>query len=213
MNIFVIGATGNIGTRIRSEALSRGHRVTGFTRDAAKLPFEPGLAVAEGDVLDTARLAQAMKGHDAVVVSHNSPWDDPKAGPKTIIAADSIIDALREAGVARVLWVGGAGSLFNAEGKRVIDAIEMPPWAVSSIWAMAAHLAYLKTIEDLDWSFLSPSLMIGPGERTGRFRLGTDELLVDSENNSSISYEDFAVAAIDELEDPRHIRMRFTVGY
>ena len=213
MNIFIIGAAGNVGTRIRREALSRGHQVTGMTRKAAKLSAEPGLTVVEGDVMDTAHLAASMKDHDALVVSHGSPPDDPKGGPKTILAADSIIDAMREAGLMRVLWVGGAGSLFTADGKRVFDTVELPAWAGAGIWSMAAHLAHLKTITDLEWTFLSPSLLIGPGERTGQFRLGKDHLLVDENSQSSISYEDYAVAVLDELENPQHVRQRFTVGY
>jgi len=103
--------------------------------------------------------------------------------------------------------------LFTQEGKRAFDTIDLPAWANSGIWAMAAHLAHLKTITDLDWSFLSPSLLIGPGGRTGKFRLGHDELLVDENSKSSISYEDYAVAVLDELENPQHVRQRFTVGY
>jgi putative NADH-flavin reductase len=213
MKIFLIGATGNIGTCIRNEAISRGHQVTGMTRDASKLTRQEGLTIHEGDVLDRAALARAIKGHDIVVVSHGNAADDPKVGPNTILAADSIIDALREAGIKRVFWVGGAGSLFNAEGKRVFDAMELPAWARSAIWSMAAHLMHLETIEDLDWTFLSPAVWIGPGERTGTFRLGLDEAVVDADGKSAISYADYAVATLDELENPQHIRRRFTLGY
>lgn len=213
MKLFLIGATGNIGTCIRNEAIARGHQVTGMTRDAGKLAPQDGLRVHEGDVLDTTQLAEAMRGHDAVVVSHGSTPDDPKVGPNTILAADSIIEAMRLADIKRVFWVGGAGSLFNAEGKRVFDAMELPAWANSAIWSMAAHLMHLYTIEDLDWTFLSPAVWIGPGERTGKFRLGLDEAVVDGEGKSAISYADYAVAAVDELENPRHTRKRFTLGY
>jgi hypothetical protein len=213
MKLFIIGATGNIGSCICNEALSRGHQVTGMTRNSGKIRSQSSLAIYEGNVTDTAKLAEAIKGHNAVIVSHGSAPTDPKIGPNTILAANSIIDALREAGIKRVFWVGGAGSLFNSEGKRVFDAMELPAWARSAIWSMAALLMHLQTIEDLDWSFLSPARMIGPGKRTGTFRLGLDELVVGADGNSSISYEDYAVAAINELENPQHIRRRFTLGY
>jgi putative NADH-flavin reductase len=213
MKLFLIGATGNIGTCIRNEAIGRGHQVTGMTRDARKLAPQDGLTIHEGDVLDRHALAKAIKGHDAVVVSHGNQPDDPKVGPNTILAADAIIDALRAANVTRVFWVGGAGSLFNAEGKRVLDTMELPGWARSAIWSMAAHLMHLETIEDLEWSFLSPAIWIGPGERTGKFRLGLDEAVFDAEGKSAISYADYAVAAVDELQNPQHIRRRFTLGY
>ncbi len=212
MKLFLIGATGAIGACIRQEALSRGHQVTGMTRDASKLGREENLTVFEGDVMDTAGLAQAMRGHDAVIVSHGNPPDDPKIGPKTILAADSIIDALREAGVKRVVWVGGAGSLW-ADGKRVVDIMELLPWMRSAIWAMAAHYMHLQTIEDLDWTFFSPPIGIAPGPRTGKFRLGLDDLVVDSDGQSRISYPDYAIALMDEVEQPKHIRRRFTAGY
>ncbi len=213
MKLFLVGATGNVGACIREEALSRGHTVTGMTRDASKLAPAERLSVYEGDVMDRASLAEAMKGHDAVVVSHGNRPDDPKIGPKTILAADSILDAVRDAGIKRVFWVGGAGSLLTPDGKRVFDAMELPAWARSAIWAMAAHLMHLRTITDLDWTFLSPSQGIAPGERTGKFRLGLDDLIVDENGESFISYQDYAVATLDELENPQHIRQRFTVGY
>ncbi|MBN8830105.1 MAG: NAD(P)H-binding protein [Sphingomonadales bacterium] len=214
MNIFLIGGTGNIGPCILREALSRGHRVTALARTPSKLTPTENLTIVRGDVMDTTRLAEMMKGHDAVIVSHGSAWDDPKVGPKTILAADSIIDAMRMAGLSRVIWVGGAGSLFTADGRRVVDAMEpLPDWARSAIWAMAAHYMHLRTIADLDWSFQCPSQGIAPGERTGIFRLGLDDLLVDDKGESFISYEDFSVALIDELEQSRHIRQRYTVGY
>lgn len=213
MRIFLIGATGNIGGCIREEALTRGHEVTGMTRDAGKLAPRDNLEVFEGDVMDRHAMAMAMAEHDVIVVAHNVPPSDPKIGIKTNLAADAIIDAMRDAGVTRVFWVGGAGSLFTKDGLRLIDAMEMPDWANAAIWAMAAHLMYLKTIEDLDWTFLSPAEGIDSGERTGNFRLGLDEVIVDDMGKSFISYQDFAVATLDELEDPRHIRQRFTVGY
>jgi len=212
MKLFLIGATGRIGQRIRNEALSRGHAVTGMTRDASRLPPEAGLTPFIGDVMDRDALSAAMEGHDGIIVSLGFPPDDPKIGPKTILAADTIIDAARAAGVRRVFWVGGAGSLFTADGRRVVDAMALPGWARSAIWAMAALYMHLQTIEDLDWTFLSPAREIGPGTRTGRFRLGHDELILDARGQSFISYEDYALAVIDELERPRHIRQRFTLG-
>ena len=141
MKLFLIGATGNIGSCIRDEALARGHLVTGMTRDAARLSPRPGLSVHRGDALDRSALAAAIRGHDAVVVAHGSMPDDPNIGPNTTLAAVSILGALRDAGIRRVFWVGGAGSLFDAEGRRVLDAMELPPWARSAIWWATAITA------------------------------------------------------------------------
>jgi len=197
--IALIGASGNVGTRILNELVSRNHQVTAIVRDPSKVPAQAGVTAVRGDVSDPAAL---LKGHDAVVSSVRFLDSDPAR----------LVDAVRAAGVKRYLVVGGAGSLFVAPGKRLIDQPDFPEAYKAEATAGAAFLDALRGVADLDWTFISPSAMFVPGERTGKFRLAKDELLV-SEKGSTISYEDYAVALVDEIEQPAHVRQRFTVGY
>ncbi|KQT45284.1 3-beta hydroxysteroid dehydrogenase [Aureimonas sp. Leaf454] len=202
MNVALIGATGNVGTRILAELTSRGHAVTAIARNPAKLDGLPGVSARTGDVHDPDGLAALLAGHDAVISSiHFLDFDPAK-----------LVAAVRASGVRRYLAVGGAGSLEVAPGVRLIDSPNFPAEYKSEAAAGAAYLDRLKAEAELDWTFLSPSALIGPGTRTGTFRLGADQLLTH-ENGSSISYEDYAVALVDELERPAHSRKRFTVGY
>ena len=200
--IALIGASGNVGTRILNELVSRNHQVTAIVRDPSKVPAQAGVTAVRGDVSDPAGLAALLKGHDAVVSSVRFLDSDPAR----------LVDAVRAAGVKRYLVVGGAGSLFVAPGKRLIDQPDFPEAYKAEATAGAAFLDALRGVADLDWTFISPSAMFVPGERTGKFRLAKDELLV-SEKGSTISYEDYAVALVDEIERPAHVRQRFTVGY
>jgi len=213
MKIVLIGATGRVGSKILLEALGRGHRVTAIARDVAKVPPHPNLSVVKGDVFQTDRLATQFAGHDAVVHSYAPPRDHQDRRGEQIRATTSIIRALKAAGVKRILAVGGAGTLEASPGVRVMDTPELPKeWESGAI--STAEIKHLLEKElELEWTFLSPSLYLRPGTRTGKFRLGTDALLRDDSGASRISIEDYAVAMIDELENPRHLRRRFTVGY
>jgi uncharacterized protein len=199
-NIALVGATGNIGGRILNEALARGHRVTGTTRDAAKLPPRDGLAVIAVQPSDAIALAGALKGHDVVVVSLK--WD--------VNDIDTVIEAIRKSGVRRALVVVGAGSLMRADGRLHFDHMATP--SPSSKPATIA-LDKLRKVNDFDWTAISPPTSIQAGERTGKFRVGTDTMIVGSADNGRISREDFAIAILDEIEKPQHTRRRFTVGY
>lgn len=199
--VAVIGATGNVGARLVTELVRRGHRVTAISRNPAK-PASPQVEAVAGDVRDPAGLARLLTGHDAVVSAVRFGDTDPQA----------LIDAVRASDVKRYLVVGGAGSLEVAPGQRLVDQPDFPGAYKDEALKGAAFLDALDGVADLDWSFLSPSALIGPGERTGRFRLGGDQLLV-GEGGSRITYEDYAVALVDEIERPAHIRRRFTVGY
>ncbi|MDZ5699939.1 NAD(P)-dependent oxidoreductase [Chelativorans sp. M5D2P16] len=201
-HIALIGASGNVGSRILKELSDRGHRVTAIARNPEKIGALPGVTAVAGDAQDSASLAEQIRGHDAVVSSTRFIGTD----------FSIITDALRKAGVTCYLVVGGAASLEVAPGKRLLDQPDFPAAYKEEATRGAETLAYLRTIDDLDWTFLSPSAMFVPGERTGKFRLGKDELLT-GENGSSISFEDYAIAMVDEIEDPKHIRQRFTVGY
>jgi uncharacterized protein len=200
--IALIGASGNVGTRILNELVSRNHQVTAIVRDTSKVPARAGVTAARGDAADPAGLAEVLKGHDAVVSSVRFLDTDPQA----------LIGAVRASGVKRYLVVGGAGSLEVAPGKRLVDQPDFPAAYKDEASKGADFLDALRGVSDLDWTFISPSALFVPGERTGKFRLAKDELLV-SEKGSTISYEDYAVALVDEIEKPAHVRERFTVGY
>ncbi|TGD95502.1 NAD(P)-dependent oxidoreductase [Methylobacterium nonmethylotrophicum] len=199
--VAVIGATGNVGARLVTELVERGHRVTAIARNLAGVASAQAEAVP-GDVRDPAGLSRLLAGHDAVVSAVRFADTDPQM----------LIGAVRESGVTRYLVVGGAGSLEVAPGQRLVDQPGFPEAYKAEALRGAAFLDALRAVTDLDWTFLSPSALIEPGARTGRFRLGRDGLLV-GEGGSRISYEDYAVALVDEIERPAHLRQRFTVGY
>ena len=202
MNIALIGATGNAGSRILAELIRRGHIVTAIVRNPTQVPAQAGVTAIKGDANDPVSLAALLKGHDAVVSSVRFSDSDPR----------KLIEAVRASGVKRYLVVGGAGSLDVAPGLRVIDTPNFPPAYKPEASAGGAFLEVLKGEQELDWTFLSPSAVFTAGERTGKFRLGRDQLLVNDQD-SSISFEDYAIALVDELEKPAHVRERFTVGY
>ena len=202
MKIALIGATGNAGSRILNELLMRGHTVTAIVRNPNKVPQNPKVVALAGDAFDQAGLAKLIKGHDAVISSVHFTASDPR----------KLIEAVRSSGVKRYLVVGGAGSLEVAPGVKLIDTPEFPAAYKAEAAAGGVFLDLLRQEKQIDWTFLSPSAMFVPGERTGKFRLDTDQLLANDQG-SSVSFEDFAIALVDELENPQHSRQRFTVGY
>jgi putative NADH-flavin reductase len=202
-HIAIIGATGRAGSQLLTEALRRGHTVTAIARKASTLPAQAGVTAKDVDVLDATALQHAVAGADAVF----------SAAHFTGIPASAIISPVKKAGVKRLLVVGGAGSLFAAPGLKLIDAPGFPQEYKTEAAAGGAYLDTLRQEKDLNWSFLSPSALFIEGERTGKFRLGQDDLLSDAEGKSWISFADFAIAFIDELEKPVHSQKRFTVGY
>lgn len=201
-NVALIGASGAVGSRILKELSDRGHRVTGIARSPEKIAALPGVTAKKGDVFDKEGLAELIRDHDAVISAVHFLDSHP----------DMLIAAVRASGVKRYLVVGGAGSLEVAPGKRLVDTAEFPAIYKAEAQKGADFLDKLKTVSDLDWTFLSPSAMFVPGERTGKFRVGKDTLLA-SDKGSSISFEDYAIAMVDEIEKPTHVRQRFTVGY
>ncbi|MFT4196782.1 MAG: NAD(P)-dependent oxidoreductase [Pseudoxanthomonas sp.] len=201
--IAILGGTGNVGRRLVAEALRRGHAVTVVARKPAdELPA--GVDFVQGDVVpDPAGLGARLRGHDVLV----------SAARFASVGAEPVLAAARAAGIGRLLVVGGAGSLLVAPGVRLIDTPQFPEAYKPEASAGARFLETLRGVQDLDWTFLSPAAMFGAGQRTGTFRLGGDELLSNAEGKSTISYEDYAVALLDELEQPRHSRQRFSVAY
>lgn len=202
--IAILGITGNAGSRIAHELLARGHSVTGIARDPSKAAARPGLTLVAADATQAATLAPLLEGHDVVVSSTRFVGG---------IDAATLVAAAKQAGVPRIAVVGGAGSLEVAPGVALIDTPQFPDAYKAEAGAGRVFLQALRGEKDLDWTFLSPSALFAPGERTGKFRLGGDQLLADAQGNSHISMEDFAIALADEIERPQHARQRFTVGY
>lgn len=203
MKIAIIGATGRVGTRLTDEALRRGHRVTAIARHASRLPARAGVTSKEVDATDSAALADALGGHDVVI----------STAPFAQLNAQQVTTAVRTAGVPRLLVVGGAGSLHVAPGVQLVDTPNFPDAYKAEALAGRDFLNALRGEPQIDWTFLSPSALFEPGERTGRFRIGEENLLSDAAGKSWISMEDFAIAMLDEIEQPTRSRQRFTVGY
>lgn len=212
MKIALFGASGTIGGRILREALDRGHEVTAVLRDPAKLQVQhPRLRAVAGEALDPASIATAVAGQDAVISAIGPGLAEPRPG-FLVQAAHSLLEGLGKAGVTRLLVVGGAGSLEVAPGLQLVDAPSFPEaWKGVALEHREAFAVFRKA--DLDWSYFSPAAFIQPGERTGHYRLGGDQLLTDAQGESRISAEDYAVALLDELEQPKHLRKRFTAAY
>jgi len=201
-HIALIGASGSAGSRILRELTDRGHRVTAIARHPERIAELPGVIAVKGDAQDLQGLTSALRGHDAVVSAVNFNSSEPH----------TLIEAVRASGVKRYLVVGGAGSLEVAPGQRVIDLHDFPEAYKAEASGGAAFLEQLRQVTELEWTFLSPSGEFVPGERTGQFRVGKDALLSNAQG-SRISFEDYAVALVDEIEHPAHVRQRFTVGY
>ncbi len=203
MNIVLAGATGNIGSRILDEALQRGHRVTGLTRDPAKLAQRSGLQAKKASTAEVSAFADVLKGHDAAILSIK--WNENDV--------HQVLDALRKSGVKRCLFVIGAGSLLRKDGRTHFDHMAEKGIQPPTSKPAALALAEVQKVADLDWTAISPPASIQPGQRTAKFRLSLDDLIEDDKGQSEISREDFAIAIMDEIEKPRHIRRRFTAGY
>lgn len=216
MKIALLGAAGNIGAEIRQEALRRGHQVTAIVRTATRIPLEANLFVAVGDAYDEGGIAEIVSGHDAFVSAFSPDRSEPLAGKPDRLRQShkAIIGGAQRSGVKRLVLVGGVGSLWAKPGVLVVDSDEYPLENRGPTLANAEILNGLsKSDNGLDWTYVSPPRRIEAGERTGRFRLGLDDLLRDENGESRISRADFAIAIIDELEKPAHLRRRFTVAY
>jgi putative NADH-flavin reductase len=202
-NIAMIGATGNVGSRLLDEALRRGHTVTALARDTSGLESRQGVTPRNVDAANAEALTAAVAGHDAVFSSV----------PFASLKESAIVEPVKRAGVRRLLVVGGAGSLYAAPGQRVLDSPDFPAAWKPEATAGAVFLDALRREREVDWTFVSPSAEFVAGPRTRKYRLGVDELLVDSTGRSWISFDDYAIAFLDELESDAHIRQRITVGY
>lgn len=213
MKVALIGATGYVGSRIMVEALSRGHEVSALARRPEKLPPVPNLTPQPCDVFDPDGLRALLAGHDAAINAFHPGWGSSDDGAQQLRGAQAILDACRGAGVARLLQVGAAGTLKMASGQDVLDSPAFPKEMVAGALGARDVLALLRAERELAWCLLTPSAVLEAGTRSGSFRVGEDELLTTDDGVSSISLQDYAVAMIDELENPQHTGVRFTVGY
>lgn len=220
LSIVVFGASGRVGSRIVTEALSRGHSVTGVSRSLDSLTEpHPRFTAVAGDVTDPASVAAAAAGHDAVVsaIGGSNPDSDDPADSIPAQAGRALVAGLRSLGAdaPRLIVVGGGSStLESSPGVPIEDATDVPTGArAARVWGHRVVLEMLETVDDLSWTFFSPALEMRPGERTGVFRVGGSVVIRDAEGMSRISMEDFAVAMIDELERPAHVGEQMTVAY
>jgi len=209
MNVVVYGATGNAGKEIVKELLARGHQVTAVARNADSLKAIPGVTAQTDDLSKVDAIAAIIKGADAVVSAYAPPPENTDA---LIEVTRREIEAVRKAGNMRLLVVGGAGLLEVAPGVTLIKSGHLPPQYLPIATAHENALAVLRA-SGINWTYLSPAAFFVPGERTGKFRLGTKELISDSKGESRISFADYAIALVDEIEKPQHERSSFSVGY
>jgi len=216
MNIALIGATGFVGAAVLSTLLQRGHQVTALVRDPSRLAPQDGLTVKVADAYEPDAIAAAVRGHDAVVSAFNPGWNDPALYDNFARGSDAIVRGVEASGVRRLLVVGGAGSLFVAPGVQLVDTPafldHVPPNIVPGAQAARDSLTTLRANTTLDWTFLSPPAMLGQGEATGSYRIGGEDLLMDGDKPAGIAVTDLALAIVDEIEQPRHLRARFTVA-
>lgn len=213
--IILIGASGYVGSAIMKEALNRGMQVTAIVRHPEKITIkDANLTVKKGDVTDIDKIARLSKGADVIVSAYNPGWNNPDIYEETLSVYPKILEAVKKSGVPRFLMVGGAGTLFVEPGVRLIDSGMIPETILPGVKSLGEF--YLNTLskeKEVDWVFFSPAVNLFPGKRTGKFRLGKDNMIVDDQGESSVSVEDYAVAMIDEVEYPAHHYERFTIGY
>jgi NAD-dependent epimerase/dehydratase len=214
-NVLLIGATGFVGSAVLNELLERGHKVTAVVRNTAKLPQNELLTAVEQDVSDVEAIAKLAEGKDAVISAYNPGWMNPEIEKLITENYPKILEAAKKSGVERLIIVGGAGTLFCAPGLRVVDSGVIPAEIMDGVRPLGNfYLNILTNENDIDWVFFSPAGVLDEeGKKTGIYRLGKDDLIVDAEGNSHISVQDYADALVNELEKPVHHKERFTIGY
>jgi putative NADH-flavin reductase len=216
MKIALIGATGFVGSAILKEALDRGLQVTAIARHSEKLQPQNNLTIVKGDVMDTDKLSEILAGNDAVVSAYNPGWANPDIYNEFLKGARSVQEAVKKSGIKRYITIGGAGSSFIAPNVQLVDTPQFPAEWKPGALAARDYLNILKKEERLDWTFVTPAIEMNPAmphERKGTYRTGLENPVFDANNKSTISVEDLAVAIVDEVENPKHIRQRFTVAY
>ena len=218
MKVALIGATGFVGSAVLKEALGRGHQVKAIVRNPDKLSLQhEHLSVVKGNVLDIDQLAELLKGNEVVISAYNAGWGNPNLYQEFIQGSQNIQESVKRSGIKRLIVIGGGGSLFISPELQVVDSPDFPEFIKPGATAARDYLNLLRKEESLDWTFLSPAPGMHQGtsgERKGSYRTGLETPLLDGRNDPSvISVEDVAVAILDEVEKPKHIRQRFTVAY
>jgi putative NADH-flavin reductase len=210
VKVALYGATGKSGSRILKELVSRGHQVIAIVRNPAKLRQPaPGVVIKQDDLSDSTKIAAAVDGAEAVISAYAPPQDDIDA---LVRVTERQVEALNHGSNVRLIVVGGAGGLNVAPGVTLIDSGYLPAPVLPIAKAHSKALNVLRA-STIDWTYLAPAAYFEPGTRTGKFRLGTDELIANEQQGSRISMEDYAIALVDELEKPQHRRQRFSIGY
>jgi putative NADH-flavin reductase len=215
MKIALLAATGRAGKTALVELINRGHEVIAVARDLGKFPKDLPATVTtvQDDLSDVDRLAEIIKGADAVISAVGAPRNDPNADTDVLLwMQERVLAAVRKAGVPRMIVVGGCGSLWFSPGLLVVDS---EYWPKNLVPIARSHMKVLETLKasDISWTYVSPPMLIDLGERTGTYRTGGDDLIKDENGKSWISFEDYAIALVDELENPKHERARFSVGH
>lgn len=214
-NVLLIGATGFVGSAVLNELVSRGHKVTAVVRNIEKLTKSDLVNAVKEDVANVDAIAKLAEGKDAIISAYNPGWTNPDIATLITENYPKILEAAKKSGVERLLIVGGAGTLFCAPGLRVVDSGAIPEEIMGGVRPLGDF--YLNTLmneNDIDWVFFSPAGVFDQeGKKTGNYRLGKDDLIVDAEGNSHISVQDYADAMVNELEKPAHHKERFTIGY
>src|SRR5690625_3529623 len=215
MKVAIIGATGFVGSKLVAEALARGLTVTAIARDTSKIT-DDRVSKVSVDVTDVDKLTEILKGHDSVISAFNAGWKNPNIYNDFIIGAKAIQKAVKNAGINRLIVVGGAGSLYVSEDTQLIDTPDFPEDIKPGALAARDYLNLLKEEKDLDWAFFSPAIEMHPGittGKTGTYRLGKTTPVFDANNVSRMSVEDVAVVLLDETENPKHHQEQFTAAY
>lgn len=220
MNVVLIAATGRAGNAILNELVSRGHQVTAVVRNIEKLPkpLPENVTPIRDDLSSVDRIAEIVAGADAVVSAYGPTSSDPRYTTdvnytdQLVSVTERLIAAVDKSGAPRLVVVGGAGSLWFSPGVKVLDS---GYWPAPYVPIATSHMKAFATLKasGINWTYFSPPMMIQPGERTGQFRLGGDDIILDAGGKNHISFEDYAIALVDELEKPAHERSRFTIGY
>ncbi|MCE7039339.1 NAD(P)-dependent oxidoreductase [Dyadobacter sp. CY312] len=217
MKIALIGATGFVGALVLTELTKRGHQVTAIARDITKIDTSnEHVNAVKADVSKEEELIDVLKGHDAVVSAYNAGWTNPDLYNQFLTVSQTIQSGVTKAGVKRLLVIGGAGSLEVAPGLQLVDTPKFPEAYKAGAGAARDYLNILKKDTHLDWTFLSPAIEMHPGTshfKKGTYRTGLDNPVFDDKGKSVIAAEDLAVAIVDELESPKFVKQRFTVGY
>jgi len=217
MKVALIGASGFVGSQVLKELVDRGHQVTSITRNPDKVVSAHSLVTSvKGDVLNSDEVANLVAGHDAVISAYNPGWTNPDLRNEFLKGAQSIQAGVRQSGVKRLLVVGGAGSLEVAPGVQLVDTPQFPEEYKAGAGAARDYLNILKNETELDWTFLSPAIEMHQGTsgvKKGSYKTGLDNPVFDERGRSILSVEDLALAIVDEIEQPKFVRKRFTVGY